>query len=145
MNWLFWHSSAVFIQAHIETIYKLKKSLFRNKYTSLISIQQWWLYFRGYTMRYMDVANRLVASPALPIDTKTAFDAVNVAVVALRAYQRARCLCLVLCSYLPEMLVLRLADWWHPCTAPCPPERQCHHRRVEFNDIYIFRNKVFFF
>ena len=24
-------------------------------------------------MRYMDVANRLVASPALPIDTKTAF------------------------------------------------------------------------
>jgi len=50
-------------------------------------------------MRYMDVANRLVASPALPIDTKTAFDAVSVAVVALRAYQRARCLCLVLCSY----------------------------------------------
>ena len=44
-------------------------------------------------MRYMDVANRLVASPALPINTKTAFDAVSVAVVALRAYQRARCLC----------------------------------------------------
>ena len=41
MNWLFWQSSNVFkfIQAHIETIYKLKKSLFRNKYTSLISIQ----------------------------------------------------------------------------------------------------------
>ena len=39
MNWLFWHSSDVFIQAHIETIYKLKKSLFRNKYKSLISIQ----------------------------------------------------------------------------------------------------------
>ena len=39
-------------------------------------------------MRYMDVANRLVASPALSIDTKTAFDAVSVAVVALRAYQR---------------------------------------------------------
>ena len=55
--------------------------------------------FGGNTMRYMDVANRLVASPALPIDTKTAFDAVSVAVVALRAYQRARCLCLVLCSY----------------------------------------------
>ena len=39
MNWLFWHSNDVFIQAHIETIYKLKKSLFRNKYTLLISIQ----------------------------------------------------------------------------------------------------------
>ena len=63
MNRLFWHSSDVFIQAHIETIYKLKKSLFRNKYT------------------------------------KTAFDAVSVAVVALRAYQQARCLCQVLCSY----------------------------------------------
>ena len=48
-------------------------------------------------MRYMDVANRLVASPALSIDTKTAFGAVSVAVVALRAYQRARCLCQVLC------------------------------------------------
>ena len=35
-------------------------------------------------MRYMDVANRLVASPALSIDTKTAFDVANVAVVALR-------------------------------------------------------------
>ena len=46
MNWLFWHSSDVFIQAHIETIYKLKKSLFR-KYTSLISIQQWWHYLSG--------------------------------------------------------------------------------------------------
>ena len=42
------------------------------------------------------------------------------------------------------MLVLRLADWWHPCTAPCPPESHCHHRRVEVTDIYIFRNKVFF-
>ena len=42
------------------------------------------------------------------------------------------------------MLVLRLADWWHPCTAPCPPERLCHHRRVEVTDIYIFRNKGFF-
>ena len=30
-------------------------------------------------LRYMDVANRLVASPALPIDTKTTFDAVSVA------------------------------------------------------------------
>ena len=28
-------------------------------------------------MRYKDVANRLVASPALPIDKKTAFDAVT--------------------------------------------------------------------
>ena len=37
----------------------------------------------------MDVANRLFASPAVPIDTKTAFDAVSVAVVALRAYQGA--------------------------------------------------------
>ena len=42
------------------------------------------------------------------------------------------------------MLVLRLADWWHHCTAPCPPERQCNHRRVEITDIYIFRNKGFF-
>ena len=30
-------------------------------------------------LRYMDVANQLVALPALPIDTKTAFDAVSVA------------------------------------------------------------------
>ena len=48
-------------------------------------------------MRYKDVANRLVASPALPIDKKTAFDAVSMAVVVLRAYQRACCLCQVLC------------------------------------------------
>ena len=40
MNWLFWHSIDVFIQAHIEIMYNLKKSLFRNKYTSLISIQR---------------------------------------------------------------------------------------------------------
>ena len=95
-------------------------------------------------MRYMDVANRLVASPALPIDTKTAFDAVSMAVVALRAYQRACCLCQVLCSYQPKMLMLRLAYCQRTCTAPCPPERQCHHRRVEVTDIYIFQNKVFF-
>ena len=25
-----------------------------------------------------------------------------------------------------------------------PPERQCHHRRVEVTDIYIFRIKVYF-
>jgi len=42
------------------------------------------------------------------------------------------------------MLVLQLAYWWRTCTAPCPPERQCHHRRVEVTDIYIFWNKVFF-
>ena len=101
MNWLFWHSSDVFIHAHIETIYKLKKSSFRNKYTSLISINSDDTTFRGNTMRYMDVANWLVASPALPIDTKTAFDVVSVAVVALRAYQWACCLCQVLCSYQP--------------------------------------------
>ena len=65
MNWLFWHSSDVFIQAHIETICKLKKSSFRNKYTSLISINSDDTTFRGNTMRYMDVANRLVASPTL--------------------------------------------------------------------------------
>ena len=50
-------------------------------------------------MRYKDVAYRLVASPALPLDTNAAFGAVSVAVVALRAYQRARCLCQVLRSY----------------------------------------------
>ena len=48
-------------------------------------------------MCYNDVANRLVASPALSIDKKTAFDAVSMAVVVLRTYQRARCLCQVLC------------------------------------------------
>ena len=48
-------------------------------------------------MRYKHVANRLVASPALPIDKKTTFDAVSMAVIVLRAYQRARCLCQVLC------------------------------------------------
>ena len=53
--------------------------------------------FQGYTMRYKDVANRLVASPALPIDKKTAFDAVSMPVVVLRAYQQACCLCQVLC------------------------------------------------
>ena len=42
-------------------------------------------------MRYKDVANRLVASPALPIDKKTTFDAVSMAVVVLRAYQQACC------------------------------------------------------
>ena len=53
----------------------------------------------------------LVVAPALPIDTNTAFGAVSVAVVALRAYQRAHCLCQVLRSYQPYMLVLRLANW----------------------------------
>jgi len=52
-------------------------------------------------MRYKDVANRLVASPALPVDTKTTFGAVSVAIVALTAYQRARWLCQVLRSYQP--------------------------------------------
>ena len=31
MNWLFWHSSDVFIQSHIETIYKLKKIFISNQ------------------------------------------------------------------------------------------------------------------
>ena len=48
-------------------------------------------------MRYKHVANRLVASPALPIDKKTTFGAVSMAVVVLRAYQQACCLCQVLC------------------------------------------------
>ena len=48
-------------------------------------------------MRYKHVANRLVASPALSIDKKTAFDVVSMAVVVLRAYQQAHCLCQVLC------------------------------------------------
>jgi hypothetical protein len=52
-------------------------------------------------MRYKDVVNRLVAAPALLIDTKAAFGAVSVDVVALRAYQRARCLCQVLHSFQP--------------------------------------------
>jgi hypothetical protein len=43
--------------------------------------------FRGYTMRYKDVANRLVATPAFSINPNTAFGAVSMAVVALRAYQ----------------------------------------------------------
>ena len=45
-------------------------------------------------MRYKDVAN---LHPVLPIDKKTAFDAVSMPVVVLRAYQQARCLCQVLC------------------------------------------------
>ena len=32
MNWLFWHSSDVFIQTHIETIYKLKKFISKQVY-----------------------------------------------------------------------------------------------------------------
>ena len=47
-------------------------------------------------MRYKDVANRLVATPALPFDTHAAFGVVSMTVVALRAYQRACCLCQVL-------------------------------------------------
>ena len=95
-------------------------------------------------MRYKDVANRLVATPAFSVNPNTAFGAVSVAVVALRAYQRACCLCQVLCSYQPKILVLQLAYCRRTCTAPCPPERHCHHRRVEVTDIYIFWNKVFF-
>ena len=52
-------------------------------------------------MRYKDVANGLVATPAFSVDANTAFGAVSVAVVALKAYQRARRLCQVLCSYQP--------------------------------------------
>ena len=48
-------------------------------------------------MRYKDVTNRLIATPALAVNTNTAFGTVSVAVVALRAYQRACCLCQVLC------------------------------------------------
>ena len=95
-------------------------------------------------MRYKDVTNGLVATPVLAVNTNTTFGAVSVVVVALRAYQRACFLCQVLCSYQPKILVLRLAYYRRTCTAPCPPERQCHHRRVEVTDIYIFRNKVFF-
>ena len=47
-------------------------------------------------MRYKDVTNELVATPALAVNTKSAFGAVSVAVVALRAYQWACCLCQVL-------------------------------------------------
>ena len=94
-------------------------------------------------MRYKNVVNRLVATPAFSVNPNAAFGAVSVAVVLPRAYQRACCMCQVLCSYQPKILVLRLAYWLRTCTAPCPPERQCHHRRVEVTDIYIFRNKVF--
>ena len=100
------------------------------------------LHFRD-TQCYKDVTNGLVATPALAVNTNTAFGTVSVAVVA-RAYQRACCLCQVLCSYQPKMLVLRLAYCRRICTTPCPPERQCHHRRVEVTNIYIFWNKVFF-
>ena len=55
--------------------------------------------FRGYTMCYKDVTNGLVATPALAVNTNTAIGTVSVVVVALRAYQRACCMCLVLCSY----------------------------------------------
>ena len=37
MNWLFWHSSDVFIQAHIETIYKLKK-IFISKQVYVVNL-----------------------------------------------------------------------------------------------------------
>ena len=37
MNWLFWHSSDVFIQAHIETIYKLKK-IFISKQVYIVNL-----------------------------------------------------------------------------------------------------------
>ena len=59
-------------------------------------------------MCYKDVANRLIATPALPIDTHAAFGAVSVAVVALRVYQRACSLCQVMCSYQPKMWC---CDW----------------------------------
>ena len=95
-------------------------------------------------MRYEDVTNGLVATPALAVNTNTAFGTVSVVVVLLRVYHRACCLCQMLCSYQPKMLVLRLAYCRSTCTALCFPERQCHHRRVEVTDIYIFRNKVFF-
>ena len=94
-------------------------------------------------MRYKDVANRLVATLAFSVNPNTAFGAVSVAIVALRAYQRACCLGQVLCSYQPKILVLRLAYCRRTCSAPCPPERQCHHHRVEVTDIYIFRNNFF--
>ena len=96
-------------------------------------------------MRYNDVPNRLVATPVFLVNPNKAFGVVSVTVVALRAYQRAFCLCQVLCSYQPKILMLRLAYWLRTCTTSCPPERQCHHRRVEVTDIYIFRNKFFFF
>jgi hypothetical protein len=44
-------------------------------------------------MCYKDVANRLVTAPTLTVNTNAAFGAGSIAVVALKAYQRPRCLC----------------------------------------------------
>jgi len=52
-------------------------------------------------MRYEDIANRLVTAPTLTVNANAAFGAGSVAVVALKAYQQARRLCQVLCSYQP--------------------------------------------
>ena len=90
-------------------------------------------------MRYKDVANQLVASPALPIDKKTAFDAVSMAVVVLRSTSM-----LPVPSAVPINRKCWCCDWpIGDILVPhrVPPERQCHHRRVEVTDIYIFRNK----
>ena len=61
-------------------------------------------------MRYKDVANRLVATPTFSVNPNTAFGAVNVAVVTLRAYQRACCLCQVLCLLIVNVGAAT-ADW----------------------------------
>ena len=69
------------------------------------------LYFGDTRCAIKDVANGPVATPALPFDTHAAFGAVSMAIVALRAYQRACCLCQVLRSYNRKILVLQLAYW----------------------------------
>ena len=95
-------------------------------------------------MRYKDIANRLVATPAFTINPNTAFGAVSVTVVALRAYQRACCLCQVLCSCQQKILVLRLAYWWRTCTAPCPPKGSVITAGSRL-PIYTFSEIKFFF
>ena len=97
-------------------------------------------------MRYKDVANGLVATPALAVNTNTAFGAVSVVVVLLRAYQRACCLWQVLCSYQPKILVLRLAYWLRTCTAPCPPKGSVITAGSRLPPTYTFSEiNVFFF
>ena len=61
-------------------------------------------------MWYKDIADRLVAAPALAVDADATLDAGSMAVIALKAYQRPCCLCQVLHPHQPHMLVLWRAD-----------------------------------
>jgi len=109
----------LYFRLNIQNYLEDKKSLFRKLYMSLTLTLRSWLRDICDTVRYKDVADRLATAPTIAIDADATLDIDSMAVVALTAYQRPRCLRQVLRPHQPQVLVLRRADRSRPCTTPC--------------------------